>query len=255
VPEVFHGGVFVAACVLLASLSLCAAANALLSGKKTKALVHLAAPLLALGFLLDARMGDEARFGIYVGAAHEARELRDMGTNRVIPLDFAFVVADFKIEYYPPAFRLCERRGGVLEKLDRAVLENDTLFFKRENMALAADELRDSDGGWVGYLSLPNERVCVMETPVERRYEAVLRITEDGGRVRAETLAVNEPVAVRGWRFYLTSHGRDGERPYVWLLARREPGAPLTMAGLWLAMAAAPLWAFRRPREKEGGAA
>ena len=59
-----------------------------------------------------------------------------------------------------------------------------------------------------------------------------MRVTDDNGESRTEPLAINHPFTHRGWRFYLMSYDREAQR-YVWLSARRDPGRPIVIAGIW----------------------
>jgi hypothetical protein len=74
------------------------------------------------------------------------------------------------------------------------------------------------------------------EFPVPRLFLADMAIQIEGEPVREEKLAVNHPIEIKGWRFYLMSYDSQN-RTYVVLTARRDPGRLVVVTGIWMVIA------------------
>jgi len=127
--------------ILLSMLSLYACVVLLLRRRWVKAALHIVVPLITVGALLDATGGERAEFGVFVGPEYEGAELFDEATQRVIPLDFRFVVYDFAVDYYPGSLKEREYRAAM-----RFVESGKT-----QNAILKVNHPADV-GGWRFYL-------------------------------------------------------------------------------------------------------
>lgn len=71
------------------------------------------------------------------------------------------------------------------------------------------------------------------KSSVPRLFLADMAFQIEGEPVREEKLAVNHPIEIQGWRFYLMSYDSQN-RAYVVLTARRDPGRLAVVAGIWM---------------------
>ena len=248
-PEIYRGGALLLLGIVLAICSGYAFVAALIRKKWKGVLLHAGFALIIIGALIDLKYGQRANFGIYVGPQYSSGELYDEETGRIIPLNFKFTVTDFVVDYYPAAFWLCEREQGELRHLERAVIEDGVVNFEGNKVKLNEKELRNADGEWVQVLSLPNNRLCALERPLERGYRANLTIERDN-QAGNHVLSVNQPLDVGGWRFYLMDHGQRNQKPFVRLLAKHSPGAFWIKSGLWLLMGSTLIWSFTPKKRK-----
>lgn len=111
--DIYGSGALWGFAVILSVLSAYACVVLLFNRRWVKAALHVVVPLVVLGALLDAARGDRAEFGVYVGPEYEGAELFDEATQRVIPLDFKFVVTDFAVEYYADSPREKDYRAAM----------------------------------------------------------------------------------------------------------------------------------------------
>jgi cytochrome c biogenesis protein ResB len=85
--------------------------------------------------------------------------------------------------------------------------------------------------------------------PADRKQELVLRFAADDGALSERSVekcvTVNHPAVHGGWRFYLMSYDREAQE-YVVLLARRDPGRGIAIAGMFCLMAGVALTCFVR---------
>ncbi len=208
-------------------------------------LTHLSVALILLGAFLGFAFGERTQLAVPVAADHETREL-PLADGGSAGLPFGLSVTDFEVLYYPPDYVLYRPSGEAgYEFVRRVRLPAEGTLDLGEAGSIAVEDLKDDAGEWLPERALAGGRVLRRAAAMPRRYAAALRISDPGGAVRREELAVNHPVEHGGWRFYLMSYDEDAAR-YVVLSARRDPGRRLVIAGIWALMAGVAIMCFRR---------
>ena len=161
-----------------------------------------------------------------------------------LALPFSLGVTRFRVDRFDPAYALYL---PPTEEVDEySYVESYTPG--RGGVTLGPDDvvpltrLRPEGGEWVEQVVLADQRMLSRLPAGDKHYEAQVVIRDEaveGEAVEKEfTLAVNQPVSYRGWRFYLVSYDRQhGEARYINLTARRDPGRNVLIAGIWMLMA------------------
>ncbi|MFH1731993.1 MAG: hypothetical protein ABIF82_10145 [Planctomycetota bacterium] len=203
-------------------------------------LAHLGAAAILLGGFLGHLRETKAQFRMPVGGEQAVRYLGRDEADR-IDLEFGFTVKSLKVERYDPDYALYrpevsmhdgeERTEYVFVRVVRLPDAGEIDLGPAGNLDVG--QLR-SNGEWVVQSGLKNGWL-LEQRPVDKHYEAVLLIYEDEDDDEPDEamLAVNHPVTHNGWRLYLMDYDdRAGQRG-VTLLARRDPGRGIVIAGIW----------------------
>lgn len=196
---------------------------------------HLGVVSLLYGAALGYFRGERTQFAAMIGAAPE--QALPGPKNQQIPLSFALAVRSFRVESYSPVYHLYEPPAGVTG--EHVMLA--TLRFDRHGKlnlpdeSIAAAEMQDAEGGWLSQKLLANGQLLHRGSAVPSHFSAKALIVDPDAAVERQEVAfgVNQPLCYGGWRFYLMSYDTREER-YVVLSARRDPGRPWVIAGLWL---------------------
>lgn len=247
VPQIYHSGVFLLTGLIISLLAVlgvwfCRRKPALL-------LLHLGAVLILAGAYIDFALEKKVSFGIFVGDDYVSNIVYDEKTKTDIPLDFSFVVRSFEVAYYPQTFSLYGMTEGQPERLEEGINKKDGVEFKKHNLFLTFDELKDEKGDFMPYRLVEGKMIAAKDRLTEKFYKADFRI-KDKGETKDLVLAVNHPVSWNGWRFYLMSHGVNQDKQYVYLTARHAPGRFCSLSGMYVLIAGSFLFAFLRKKKK-----
>lgn len=248
VPQIYGSGLLWVLGFILAFISSYVCVLLLLRGRWIKAALHATLPLLMLGALANAANAQRAEFGIFVGMDYATDELVDAGTRKGIPLDFEFAIKNFTIDYYPFVYGLCDSTPQRVKVVDTATVKNGTLSFPKHGITVPDAGLPTEPDKPQLLEALPKGKAIVLLDPKEKRYQAQMSVERDGA-MQSYFLEINHPVDVGPWRFYLLSHGEQKGRPFVYLLAKREPGSPYFKAAFIWAIISIFVWSFS-PRKK-----
>ena len=247
VPQIYHSGVF----LLIGLLIGCLAALGVWFCRKKPGLLllHLGAVLILIGSYIDFAQEKKVSFGIFVGDSYISNIVYDEKTQTDIPLDFSFVVRSFAVSYYPQTFSLYGMTSGQPERLEEGINKDNQVEFKKHNLSFTFDELKDEKGNFMPYRLAGDKQIVARDRLTEKFYKADFRIT-DKDETKDFTLAVNDPVTYKEWRFYLMSHGVNQDRQYVYLTARHAPGRLCSLTGMYVIIAGSFLFAFLRKKKK-----
>jgi cytochrome c biogenesis protein ResB len=192
-----------------------------------------------------------------VDVRHAIRQVQE-DERSTFDLPFDVTVTKFAVDYYDPDYQVFRPTGAAVTNAADGYAHVTRLSpGKRPTLAvpeygaLPVAELRyaGTEGleSWRRQVALTNGWVLQRARPTARHFEADLRFS-DAAAGGNRSLRVNHPVNYGGWRFYLMSHGEEGP-PYVVLLARRDPGRPLAVAGIWMLIFGTAMLGFARRRE------
>jgi len=179
---------------------------------------------------------DESQVAHYLGGPSGAPRDR-------IDLGFGLAVKSLTVERYDPDYALY-RPGPVTKDGGEAteyVLERTVRLPKEGELDLApagtlhTAKLKDDAGAWVEQYVLENGWLLERQAAIDKYYGATLVLHGSGEQRDEVTLAVNHPVTRNGWRLYLWSYDMAAQR-HVTLLARRDPGRGVVIAGIWCLM-------------------
>lgn len=215
-------------------------------------LTHLSVVLILAGAFVGFLAEKRSQFALPVNPQHSVREIPLTGGGTA-DLGFGVAVKSFEVSRFDPDYALYRpavtEEGGreeveyVLERTVR--VSSDGALDIGPLGRIEAGGLKNDAGEWVTQRALEDGWLLQMISPADREQRAVLRITDDGGTEAEKSSVVNHPAVHRGWRFYLVSYDRESRR-YVVLLARRDPGRVLVIAGAFALMAGVALICFVR---------
>jgi cytochrome c biogenesis protein ResB len=203
-------------------------------------LTHLGVVCVLAGGLGRLLWEEREQLIVPVTPYHTVRAARRAdGSVRELP--FGVTVERFRVDYYDPDYWLCRPKETTDDGVSRTdyvperavrLSRNGTYDVGPPVGPIEAKTLKTGDGDWVAQHVLPDGSILQRATATARRFEADLRVASGDGPALRTLLAVNAPVSHDGWRFYLMSYDRQAER-YVVLTARRDPGRPFALAGIW----------------------
>lgn len=215
-------------------------------------LTHLSVVLILAGAFVGFLAEKRGQFALPVDPQHSVRELPLTGGGTA-DLGFGVAVKSFEVSRFDPDYALYRPavtgEGGreeveyVLERTVR--ISSDGTLDLGPLGRIEAGGLKNDAGDWVTQRALEDGWLLQMIPPADKEQRAVLRITDDQGTEAEKSSVVNHPAVHRGWRFYLVSYDRESQR-YVVLLARRDPGRVLVIAGVFALMAGVALICFVR---------
>ena len=240
VLAVFHTPVFFVLLVLLALLCLVWSACYLGRRWTSRTLfflaVHLGVASLLAGAALGTFRGERTQFAATVGAAPES--VLPGPDNRTIPLPFSLAITSFRAEHYPPSYHLYEpaaTAGDDYVLLGTYRFDHKGRMVLPDMQELSDDELCDENGVWSSQMILASGQLLHRGSAAPSHFSATAQIIDPARPDEKQEMAfgVNWPLCYGDWRFYLMSYDTQDER-YVVLSARRDPGRPLVIAGLWL---------------------
>jgi hypothetical protein len=199
---------------------------------------HLGVACIAVGAAVGHFGGTSTDFRALVGMGAYTDRLPTR-TGDVIQLPFEVSVSDFDVQFYTPDYTLYrEDEAGRRVVVGTFRPGKDGGLELGPHGTVPAARLRDEHGHLLERIGLEGGLVLEAGRGTPRHYEATLSFRTLQGPERAHELAVNHPVKVQGWFFYLFSYGTDeAGRTYVDLTARRDPGRPVVVAGIWMTIA------------------
>jgi len=203
-------------------------------------LTHLGVVVIIVGALIGWGFGQSHDFILPIGSGEFVRAIQQQdGTS--VPLPFGMTCQRFMVDYYDPAYDLYEpiQRDGNHEYRKVATHKMSAageLNLDRLGRLGRAELFNPETGEWKDQAVLTNGWILQQVPPTPRFFAAELAFQVDGEPVREQKLAVNQPVGIKGWRFYLMSYD-NAAQTYVVLKARRDPGRLAVVAGIWMAIA------------------
>lgn len=215
-------------------------------------LVHLGFVLILLGAFIGYVAGTKGTLRLSLMPSQFVGRLL---TGAGDPVGFGFEVAarDFSVKFYPPVYHLYRELPPERMVPGQMPFEKTGEFDTAGKTVLMLDDLGEfsvsnlwnaSQQEWVSrrmigrgaFLSLGSQ------TP---SFFGVTLLVRDGGPPVELPISINHPAGYKGWRFYLTSYDRSGQR-YVMLSARHDPGRNAVIAGIWSLIAGMFILCFRR---------
>lgn len=211
-------------------------------------LSHLGAVVILTGAFTGFLFGKSTQFNMPIMPAMLVDKIAAPG-GASWNLGFSFSVADFKADYYNPDYSLFipdKTKKDDFRKSGTFSTEKVSTIDLGKWGSVPISNLKDEKTGkWTDRFTFDNGCTLMSENAVPKDYEAKIRIVPKNGNEFASSLKVNSPVSYEGWRIYLVSF--DGDRkPYVQLLAKKDPGRTTVIAGIWMLMIGTFIICFKR---------
>ena len=203
-------------------------------------LTHLGAVVLLAGAGISWLASQKDDFMLPVetgGALYREIPLRD---GRVLSFPFGIACTKFKVEHYDPTYDLYKPVTRN-EKQDFDKVSSHKFSARGElhlgkQGTLTRNDLCDAASGeWQRQHVLPGGWILQQVSATPKMFEADLLFQAAGKEPVKQHLAVNQPVTMNDWRFYLMSYG-DSNGLYVVLTGRRDAGRLPVVAGIWMLM-------------------
>jgi cytochrome c biogenesis protein ResB len=237
---IFRTPVFIGAAGVLAILSLvCSYKRRLKIRNAGFLLTHLGIVILLAGALAGRLRGESRDFILPV---HPGRFFRELPVRNGPPLVLPFGIAcnRFTVDYYDPSYDLLrpvEQDGKISYRTmsTHALSAQNRLNLGPLGQLEKSDLIHSVSQAWHNRITLTNGWVLQRRSAMPRNFSADLAFQEEGKEIREQTLAVNRPVVIGGWRLYLMSY--DHQRlSHVVLKGRRDPGRTAAVTGIWMVM-------------------
>ncbi|MFA6172149.1 MAG: cytochrome c biogenesis protein ResB [Kiritimatiellales bacterium] len=248
--SIYYSPVFMFLLLLLSLLSVRCCARRKVSLKQSGFyLVHLGVVLILSGAFAGYLIGVKGVLQLSVKPPVATDRLPVAGHE---PVKFGFDVAaeDFQVKYYPPMYQLF--RLLPAEK----TVPGQMPYEKAGEFAAGADGVCEVKGlgpvsnlwnearqEWASRKMLPDGSFLHLAGQTPSFFGVTLMI--EGRKL---PVSINHPADYKGWRFYLMSYDQQNQS-YVQLSVRRDPGRTAVIAGIWVVIAGAFIFCFR----KEGG--
>lgn len=239
-PGLYRSGFFLVTAAVAALVMLLAMVRLRRDLTLGHGVLHAGLLVILAGACADRVLGTRGELVVPLVQGHVVRQAGLAGGARA-DLGFGVSATQLDVDYYPPEYDVLPAApasaAGEREAVERLRASDDGSLRLGDGTTLAGADLRDADGFWKAEVSLASGRSLRMAPPAVRNYRATLAFSDEDGSRREAEVAVNRPVAHRGWLFSLSSTDDAGHR-YVVLAARRAPGRPWVVAGMWMVMVA-----------------
>ena len=168
------------------------------------------------------------------------------------PVKFGFDVAaeNFQVKFYPPMYQLFRALPPEKIVAGQMPYEKAGEFSVGENGVCKIKGLdpvsnlwNEARQEWTERKMLPDGSVLHLAGQTPSFFGVTLLV--EGQKL---PVSINHPADYKGWRFYLMSYDQQNQS-YVQLSACRDPGRNAVIAGIWVVIAGAFIFCFR----KEGG--
>jgi len=104
------------------------------------------------------------------------------------------------------------------------------------------------DGGHFGACALSDHGVLALGMASDKHYEADLLVKHEGEDAVEQTLVINQPLDIAGWRLYLNSYDAQAHQ-HITITLRKDPGNALVEIGILGLMIGTALIFFVRKRK------
>lgn len=174
--------------------------------------------------------------------------------GRTVEFGFTVAAEDFEVKFYPPVYQLYRplapeniQPGQMPFEAVEEFSTEDAEIWKIGEREFTVSGLREN-GEWREQFRFEDGSVLFLQPRTPAFYGVTLVVKGDGLEKKLP-VRINHPADYNGWRFYLVSYSQRGPET-VQLSARRDPGRPAVIAGIWAVIAGTFLLCFR----KGGGA-
>ncbi len=103
-------------------------------------------------------------------------------------------------------------------------------------------------GGRFGFHMFGSDDALALGAAANKHYEADLIVTHDGEEPTQQTLVINQPLKINGWRLYLNSYD-SAAHEHITVTLRNDPGNALVVVGILGLMIGTGLIFFVRKRK------
>jgi hypothetical protein len=250
VSSIYYSPVFMLLLLLLSLLSVRCCMRRKFGLKQSGFyLAHLGVVLILSGAFAGYLTGTK---GMLLLSLEPPQPAGQMLTQEGDTVDFGFDVSaeDFQVKFYPPVYQLyqpvppAEVAPGQMPYKPAGEFSADgqgvCVVPGMEPVSNLWNEARQE---WTPRRRLPDGSVLNLARQMPSFFGVTLNA--DGKKL---PVRINHPAQFRGWRFYLMSYDEQN-RSSVQLLVRRDPGRAAVIAGIWLTIAGAFIFCFRKQGE------
>jgi len=271
---VFYSPAFIISCfVMCASI----AYECWIRGRSWKRvsflLSHFSIVIICIGCLIGMFTSKKANMMMYIGPDFYYEQVPfEKHDER---LDFGIGATAFHLEKYPmktidlfvlkeiPTPENMQRMGHPGRTVKDYVFEKSfdvadgDIKFENGTVVKLADLKVEGTDEWVAQYPVEGIGVLQPTAQMDKFYEVDFKIITKGEGEDAEDeieivrMEVNKPVSHGGWKFYLLDYDKRDHR-YIWISARKDPGAIFVIVGCWLLMIGVSLICFGAPTLKGG---
>lgn len=264
VSVVFLSPVFLAIAGALGVVLVLQCRKAVASLDIGSAIAHGGVALILAGAAVTYAFGVRTEIVAPVGPGNVIREVperRAAFEGEAVPyaaLGFGFVVTNFVVEFHDPRYVVYVQRkqpdgGSDYRYLRKVPVPRAGPVDLGNGERVEIHDLRDPATGEWKEQHVTASGLILQRSSTASRYSAAIRFTGAGDEVQESEIVMNRPARFDGWRFYLMDYD-GGQGRHVVLSVRRDPGRPLVMAGMWMAIAGVFVMCFRRSRPSAAGA-
>lgn len=249
--SIYYSPVFMLLLLLLSLLSIRCGLRRKFSLKQSGFyLLHLGIVLILVGSFTGYVAGTKGVLQLSLKPQQSVGQLLN-GEGDTVGFGFDVAAENFQVKFYPPMYQLFRALPPEKAVPGQMPYEKAGEFATDERGVCVIkgfgpvsnlwNEVRQE---WVQRKLLPDGSFLHLSGQTPSFFGVTLLI--EGRKL---PVSINHPADYKGWRFYLMSYDQQNQRS-VQLSARRDPGRNAVIAGVWVVIAGAFIFCFR----KEGGA-
>ena len=250
VDSIYYSPVFMLLLLLLSLLSIWCGLRRKFGLKQTGFyLVHFGIVLILAGAFTGYLIGVKGVLQLSVRPP-VATDRLPMTGHAPVKLGFDVAAENFQVKFYPPMYQLFRALppektvpGQMPYEKAGEFAADEQGVCKIKGLGAVSNLWNEVRQEWTERKMLPDGSVLHLAGQTPSFFGVTLLI--EGQKL---PVSINHPADYKGWRFYLMSYDQQNQS-YVQLSARRDPGRNAVIAGIWVVIAGAFIFCFR----KEGG--
>ena len=203
-------------------------------------LTHLGAVVLLAGAGISWIWSQKDDFILPVESGSAFYREIPLQDGRTLTFPFGIACTKFKVEHYDPTYDLYKpvtrNNKQDFDKVSSLKFSvKGELHLGKQGTLTRKDLYDEASSEWKRQYVLPDGWILQQASATPKMFEADLEFQSDDKDPVRQHLAVNQPVAMNDWRFYLMSYG-DNNGTYVVLTGRRDMGRFPVVVGIWMLM-------------------
>ena len=248
--SIYYSPVFMLLLLLLSLLSIWCGLRRKFGLKQTGFyLVHFGIVLILAGAFAGYVAGTKGTIQLSLKPQQSVGQLLN-GEGDTVGFGFDVAAENFQVKFYPPMYQLFRALPPEKTVPGQMPYEKAGEFSAGENGVClikgfdpVSNLWSEARQEWTERKMLPGGSVLHLAGQTPSFFGVTLLI--EGQKL---PVSINHPADYKGWRFYLMSYDQQNQS-YVQLSARHDPGRNAVIAGIWVVIAGAFIFCFR----KEGG--